>query len=221
MVELTGAGPQAARGHRQGAPGAPSVGTAVTLVPMGDARLLTGTLLWWQEPGPDGAEVGAGVDIAPTSLRGGPLKVWATLQVTGGDIVVLSADGCPGETPQIMELTGRVAAREPRRRSVRASAHVDVEITVPAAGGRTLGGRTLDLSVGGCRVALETGEDAPTGVKTGQPTDVVIHLDRDNRPRLHGHVHAVRPGGQVVVRFDDVPALVGEQIQRYVYATLP
>src|SRR4051812_30735711 len=77
-------------------PGEPTLGSAVTLVPAGDVRLLTGVLLAWREPsGPD-TTVTASVDIAPTSMRGQSLTVWATVQAAGGDTVVLSADATRG-----------------------------------------------------------------------------------------------------------------------------
>lgn len=206
-------------GAPQAHAGNPTVGSSVTIVPAGDARLLTGTLLSWT----GGVELGtqdvqASVDIAPTSAQGGRIKVWATFSAGGGDVVVLTADACAGDSPHTLLLDGRVAAREPRRRTVRAAAHVPVDLALPGAERDMLSGRTLDLSAGGCRLSLE-GEMAE--LDAGEPTDVVIHLDRYNRPRLSGRVHAVRPGGQVVIRFDDVPGRVAEQIERYVYATLP
>jgi hypothetical protein len=205
---------------RRAVPGQPAVGTSVTLVPVGDVRLLTGTLLWWSEQAESAsAPVEAGVDIAPTSLRGQTLKVWATLQARGGDTVVLSADATRGETEHTLVLSGRVAVREQRRRSVRAAAHLDVELTINGGGRHT--GRTLDLSAAGCRIALEPGPGTTTAPGPGQPAEVVIHLDRDNQARVTGHIHTVRAGGQVVVRFDAVPNLAVEQIERYVYATLP
>jgi hypothetical protein len=189
-------------------------------VPVGDVRLLTGTLLWWSEQAESAsAPVEAGVDIAPTSLRGQTLKVWATLQARGGDTVVLSADATRGDTEYTLVLSGRVAVREQRRRSVRAAAHLDVELRINGGGRHT--GRTLDLSAAGCRIALEHGPGATTAPGPGQPAEVVIHLDRDNQARVTGHIHTVRAGGQVVVRFDAVPNLAVEQIERYVYATLP
>jgi hypothetical protein len=192
------------------------------LVPVGDVRLLTGTLLWWNEqPQSPSAPVEAGVDIAPTSLRGQTLKVWATLQASGGDTVVLSADARRGETEHTLLLSGRVAVREQRRRSVRAAAHLDVELTIDGVGGGRHTGRTLDLSAAGCRIALEPGSGATIAPDPGQLAEVVIHLDRDNQARVSGHIHTVRAGGQVVVRFDAVPNLAVEQIERYVYATLP
>ena len=207
---------------RHAAPGQPAVGTAVTLVPVGDVRLLTGTLLWWNEQAESAsAPVEAGVDIAPTSLRGQTLKVWATLQAAGGDTVVLSADARRGDAEHTLLLTGRVAVREQRRRSLRAAAHLDVELTIDGASGGRLTGRTLDLSAAGCRIALEPGVGATTAPDPGQSAELVIHLDRDNQARVSGHIHTVRAGGQVVVRFDAVPNLAVEQIERYVYATLP
>ena len=200
-------------------PGEPLVGSAVTIVPSGDARLLSGTLLSWAgstEVG--GPNVQASIDIAPTSAHGAPIKVWATLHADSGDIVVLTADASAGQSEHTLILDGRVAAREPRRRSVRAAAHVPVDLALPGADRDLMSGQTLDLSAGGCRLSLE-GDTSE--LDAGEPTDVVIHLDRYNRPRVSGHVHAVRPGGQVVVRFDDVPGRVVEQIERYVYATLP
>ena len=203
-------------------PGSPAIGTAVTIVPAGDVRLLTGQLLSWQEPAPGAqATVRASVDIAPTSMHGEKLPVWATVQAAGGDTIVLSAEARPGRTPQVLELSGRIAAREPRRRSVRAPAHLDVDLRVEGETVRTLSGRTLDLSAGGCRIAVEGGEGSLPQLDTGQPTDVVIHLDRENRPQMAGYVHAVRPGGQVVIRFEQPAASHVEQIERYVYATLP
>ena len=209
-----------AKAGRHTVPGQPAVGTSVTLVPVGDVRLLTGTLLWWNEQAQSASSpVEAGVDIAPTSLRGQTLKVWATLQATGGDTVVLSADARRGDTEHTLLLSGRVAVREQRRRSVRAAAHLDVELTIDGVSGDRLTGRTLDLSAAGCRIALETGTGATPD--PGQVAEVVIHLDRDNQARVTGHIHTVRPGGQIVVRFDAVPNLAVEQIERYVYATLP
>lgn len=202
---------------RQTRPGDPALGTSVTIVPAGDARLLTGTLLWWEPL--DDESVRAGVDIAPTSAaQGGRIKVWATLHAAGGDIMVVSADATGGESAHTLLLSGRVAAREQRRRSVRAAAHVPVDVTWAGADADRLSGRTLDLSTGGCRVSIE---GAAPVIDPGEPTDVVIHLDRYNSPRISGRVHAVRPGGQVVIRFDDIPGSVAEQIERYVYATLP
>ena len=202
--------------------GTPSIGTAVTIVPAGDVRLLTGLLLSWHEPASDaGTTVHASVDIAPTSMHGRTLPVWATVQAAGGDTIVLSAEARRGDTPQILDLVGRIAAREPRRRSVRAPAHLDVDLRVEGETVRTLSGRTLDLSAGGCRIALEGGENDAPALDAGQPTDVVIHLDRENRPQMAGYVHAVRPGGQVVIRFEELAPSYVEQIERYVYATLP
>jgi PilZ domain len=212
-----------AKGSRRHAgPGQPAVGTAVTLVPVGDVRLLTGTLLWWSEQAESAsAPVEAGVDIAPTSLRGQTLKVWATLHATGGDTVVLSADARRGDSEHTLLLSGRVAVREQRRRSVRAAAHLDVELNIEGVGGGRHTGRTLDLSAAGCRIALEPGTGDSTTPDPGQSAEVVIHLDRDNQARVSGHIHIVRAGGQVVVRFDAVPNMAVEQIERYVYATLP
>ena len=207
---------------RHPVPGQPAVGTAVTLVPVGDVRLLTGTLLWWNEQAHSAsAPVEAGVDIAPTSLRGQTLKVWATMQATGGETVVLSADARRGDTEHTLLLSGRVAVREQRRRSVRAAAHLDVELTIDGVTGGRLTGRTLDLSAAGARIALEPGPGDTTLPNPGQLAQVVIHLDADNQARVTGHIHTVRAGGQVVVRFDVVPDLAVEQIERYVYATLP
>jgi hypothetical protein len=191
-------------------------------VPAGDVRLLTGTLLWWAERAEHAsAPVEAGVDIAPTSTSGATFKVWATLQAAGGDTIVVTADARRGDTAHTLLLAGRVAVREQRRRRVRAAAHLDVELTITGATRGTLTGRTLDLSASGCRIALEQGVGEPATPDPGQPAGVVIHLDRDNQARVAGHIHTVRPGGQVVVRFDDVPELAVEQIERYVYATLP
>ncbi len=204
---------------RRRRPGSPSIGASVTIVPAGDARLITGTLLQWQESGDGiGATVRATVDVAPTRASGGHIQVWATLHAAGGDIVVVSADATGGETPHALMLSGRIAAREPRRRSVRAIAHVPVDLTLAGADEDRLSGRTLDLSASGCRLSLE---GTAAKLDAGEPTDVIIHLDRYNRPRVSGRVQAVRPGGQVVIRFDDVPGSVVEQIERYVYATLP
>ncbi|NHC46258.1 PilZ domain-containing protein [Motilibacter aurantiacus] len=223
MTATEQAGSGGSPGGRPGSgSGSPSAGTAVTIVPAGDVRLLTGVLLSWQEPA-SGVEttVHASVDIAPTKMHGEKLPVWATVQAEGGDTIVLSAEARRGETAHILDLAGRVAAREPRRRSVRAPAHLDVDVRVEGETVRTLSGRTLDLSAGGCRIALEGGErEAPT-LDAGQPTDVVIHLDRENRPQMSGYVHAVRPGGQVVIRFEELSPSYVEQIERYVYATLP
>ena len=215
----TEAGPK--RPGRHPTPGQPVIGTSVTLVPAGDVRLLTGTLLWWSEQAESAtAPVEAGVDIAPTTAPAATLKIWATLQAAGGDTVVLSADARRGDTPHMLLLSGRIAVREQRRRSVRAAAHLDVELTV-GAGGATRTGRTLDLSAAGCRIALEPGSGGAATPDPGQPARVVIHLDRDNETHVAGHIHTVRAGGQVVVRFEDVPVLAIEQIERYVYATLP
>ncbi|RKS68040.1 PilZ domain-containing protein [Motilibacter peucedani] len=209
--------------QRKGAPGDPITGSAVALVPVGDARLLTGTLLRWETPAPGspvGTPVTLTVDISPTNARGGAFPVWATVLAAGGDSLVVSAEATPTETSTVVSLTGSVAVREPRRRNVRAAAHVDVDLTVKGIAGR-IAGRTLDLSAGGCRVALDTGEQELPAMREGESTDIVIHLDRANRPQMSGHVHAVRPGGQIVIRFDSVPQPVAEQIERYVYATLP
>ena len=202
--------------------GAPSTGSAVTLVPALDARLLTGVLLRWDAPeGTEvGAEVRASVDISPSSTRGVEFPAWATVSVPGGDTLVLSARASAGDEPHEVVLAARVAVREPRRQTVRATAHVDVDLTIAGSAGR-VPGRTLDLSAGGCRVALEPGDQPLPAVTPGEATDIVIHLDQDTRPHMRGRVHAVRPGGQVVIRFEDVPVSVVEQIQRYVYATLP
>ena len=218
MTKAT-AGEPPAFGTAKPRQGDPVVGSSVTIVPAGDARLLTGILLSWagtSEPGE--MNVRASVDITPTSAHGGPIKVWATMHAGGSDILVLSADAAAGDVPHTLLLNGRVATREPRRRSVRAAAHLSVDLSLPGADRDMLSGRTLDLSAGGCRLSLEG--DAPN-LDAGEPTDVVIHLDRYNHPRLSGRVHAVRPGGQVVIRFDDVPGRIVEQIERYVYATLP
>src|SRR5689334_14194674 len=79
--------------------GTPAAGSAVTLVPALDARLLTGALLRWDAP--DGAAVDANitmvVDVSPTRARGGEFPVWATVSVPGGDTLVLSARAHPGE----------------------------------------------------------------------------------------------------------------------------
>lgn len=206
---------------RHPVPGQPAVGTSVTLVPAGDVRLLTGTLLSWSERAESAsAPVEATVDIAPTSAPVATLKMWVTLQATGGDTVVLSADARRGDTPHTLLLSGRVAVREQRRRSVRASAHLDVELTIDGVSGGRLSGRTLDLSAAGCRIALEAGAGDATP-DPGQPAMVLIHLDRKNQTRVSGRIHTVRAGGQVVVRFENVPDLAIEQIERYVYATLP
>jgi len=198
------------------------VGTSVTLVPVGDVRLLTGTLLSWSEQAESAtAPVEASVDIAPTSAPAATLKVWATLRAAGGDTVVLSADARRGDSAHTLLLSGRVAVREQRRRSVRASAHLEVELTLNGATAGTLTGRTLDLSAAGCRIALEPRADGAAAPDPGQHAQVVIHLDRENQARVAGHIHTVRAGGQVVVRFEDVPELAIEQIERYVYATLP
>lgn len=205
------------------APGNPTTGSSVALVPMGNARLLTGTLLRWDSPvpaSPVGARVSMTVDISPTNARGGSFPVWATVLAAGGDALVVSAEASPTETSTIVTLEGSVAVREPRRRNVRAAAHVDVDLTVSGIAGR-IAGRTLDLSAGGCRVALDAGDEDLPDMREGETTDVVIHLDSQNRPQMSGHVHAVRPGGQIVIRFDSVPQPVAEQIERYVYATLP
>ncbi|RZS82770.1 PilZ domain-containing protein [Motilibacter rhizosphaerae] len=217
---MTGSGPasSAAEGRLSAAP---PPGSAVTLVPALDARLLTGVLLWWEAP--EGSEVddrvGLGVDIAPSRARSPEVPVWATVNAPGGDILVLSAVA-HGDGETTVTLDGRVAVREPRRRNVRAAAHVDVDLTLGGASNRVTG-RTLDLSAGGCRIALESGDEPLPHVVAGEPTDIVIHLDQQNRPHMMGHVHAVRPGGQLVIRFDEVPSTVVEQIERYVYATLP
>lgn len=208
----------------RGAAGNPPSGSSVALVPVGDARLLTGTLLSWEstvDGSPVGARISAQVDISPTNARGGSFSVWATVHAAGGDSLVLSAEAHPTETSTIVSLKGSVAVREPRRRNVRAAAHVDVDLTVAGIAGR-IAGRTLDLSAGGCRVALDVTDDSQLPeMEEGKPTDIVIHLDQQNRPQMSGHVHAVRAGGQVVIRFEDVPTPVAEQIERYVYATLP
>lgn len=206
-----------ARRTPKATPGVPIVGEAVTIVPAGDARLLTGTLLWWEEDVPAGL-VRASVDIAPTSAHGGPIKVWATMHAAGGDIVVLSGDASAGDTAHTLLLEARVAAREPRRSRVRAVAQVPVELQWEGGAEERVNGRTLDLSAGGCRLSIEG--PAPA-LDKGAAANVVIHLDRHNKPRVSGRVHALRPGGQVVIRFDEVPDPVIEQIERYVYATLP
>lgn len=215
MIEKT---PSTAAAH-----GSPAVGSSVALVPVGDARLLTGTLLQWEsnaEGSPIGAVVRATIDISPTNARGGSFSVWATVNAAGGDSLVLSAEASPTETSTTVSLEGKVAVREPRRRNVRANAHVDVDLTVAGIAGRICG-RTLDLSAGGCRVALDVGDTELPTMRKGESTDIVIHLDQQNRPHMSGHVHAVRAGGQIVIRFDEVPQPVAEQIERYVYATLP
>ncbi|NHC15307.1 PilZ domain-containing protein [Motilibacter deserti] len=222
MTETARAGSAGAPDGRREPESGPTVGTAVTIVPAGDVRLLTGLLLSWEEP-VSGADptVRASVDISPTSMHGQTLPVWATVQAEGGDTIVLSAEARRGASAHILDLAGRIAAREPRRRSVRAPAHLDVDLRVEGETVRTLSGRTLDLSAGGCRIALEGGETDVPSLGTGQPTDVVIHLDRENRPQMSGYVHAVRPGGQVVIRFEELAPSYVEQIERYVYATLP
>src|SRR5829696_3429975 len=106
----------AARRARPPRPGDPAIGTSVTLVPAGDARLITGTLLSWEsESTATGENVRASVDVAPTSAHGGAVKVWATLHAAG-DVIVVSADASASDAPHILMLLGRVAAREPRRR---------------------------------------------------------------------------------------------------------
>ena len=207
----------------QTVPAAPAPGSSVAVVPVGDARILTGTLLGWTEQvggSPIGSSVRAEVDISPTNARGGVFSVWATMTAANGDSLVLSAEASPTDTSTVVVLEGRVAVREPRRRNVRATAHVEVDLTVSGVVGRICG-RTLDLSAGGCRVALDVGDSVLPEMHQGETTDIVVHLDQHNRPQMSGHVHAVRPGGQIVIRFDDVPTPVAEQIERYVYATLP
>src|SRR5947209_357442 len=144
-------------GHREteaaagssGAGGVPAPGTAVTLVPALNARLLTGSLLRWSAR--HGSEVDDQVtvviDIAPSMSRGGEFPVWATVNAPGGDTLVLSARARTGDEPHELVLDARVAVREPRRRSVRAAAHVDVDLSLPGTDGR-IPGRTLDLSSG-------------------------------------------------------------------------
>ena len=202
--------------------GNPGAGSSVVIVPASVARILSGTLLWWDGTRPDAVE--AFVDITPSDPHGQALPVWATMR-GGSDTVVLSARAQRGTGEHTVLLTGRVAARESRRGSVRADAQMDVTLTTPRAGAGVITGRTLDLSASGCRVALaESQLPAPPAAPplvAGDTTTIVLRLGRDTELELSGWVQVVRQGGQLVVCFADVPPEQAASIERYVFSTLP
>jgi hypothetical protein len=202
--------------------GNPGVGSSVVIVPAVVARILSGKLLWWDGTRPEAVE--AVVDITPADAHGRTIPVWATLR-GGSDTVVLSALARSGTGEHTVLLTGRVAARESRRSSVRADAQLDVTLTLPGRAAQVITGRTLDLSVSGCRVVLAQcrppAQVAAPPLVAGDPTTIVLHLGRDTELELCGRVQAVRPSGQVIVCFADVPPELSVNIERYVFSTLP
>ena len=206
--------------------GNPGAGSTVVIVPASVARILSGRLLWWDGTRPEAVE--AFVDITPSDAHGQVLPVWATMR-GGSDTVVLSARAQRGTGEHTVLLTGRVAARESRRCSIRADAQMDVTLTLPGGEAGLITGRTLDLSVSGCRVVLAppcppTPPEAPPAqpaLVAGDTTTVVLRLGSDTELELPGWVQVVRPSGQVVVCFDDVPPEQAANIERYVFSTLP
>ena len=164
------------------------------------------------------------MDITPSDAQGQPIPVWATMR-GGSDTVVLTARAQRGTGEHTVLLTGRVAARESRRASVRADAQMDVTLTLPRGDAGVITGRTLDLSVSGCRVALaQCCPPAPAAAPplvAGDPTTIVLRLGRDTELELSGWIQVVRRGGQVVVCFADVPPQQAASIERYVFSTLP
>ena len=191
-------------------------------MPAGVARILSGTLLWWDGSRP--AAVEAAVDITPADGHRQAIPVWATLR-GGTDTVVLRAHAESGIGEHTVLLTGRVAARESRRASVRADAQLDVTLTLPRGGAPVLTGRTLDLSVSGARVALAPSRPpapaAAPSLVAGDATTIVLRLGRETELELAGWVQVVRNSGHVVVCFSDVPPEQAASIQRYVFSTLP
>ena len=202
--------------------GNPGAGSSVVIVPSGVARILSGTLLWWDGTRPEAVE--AFVDITPSDAHGQALPVWATMR-GGCDTVVLSARARRGTGEHTVLLTGRVAARESRRTSVRADAQMDVTLTLPGGEAAVVAGRTLDLSVSGCRVALAQRQPpappAAPPLVAGDTTAIVLRLGIDTELELSGWVQVVRQSGQVVVCFADVPPEQAASIERYVFSTLP
>ncbi len=201
--------------------GNPGPGSSVVIMPAGVARILSGTLLWWDGTRPEAVE--AFVDITPSDAHGQTIPVWATMR-GGCDTVVLSARAERGTGEHTVLLTGRVAARETRRASVRADAQMDVSLTLPRGDAPVIAGRTLDLSVSGCRVALaECRPPAPAAAPpliAGDTTTIVLRLGSDTELELSGWVQVVRRGGDVVVCFSDVPPEQAASIERYVVSTL-
>ena len=194
------------------------MGSSVVITPAGVARILSGTLLWWDGTRPEAVE--AFVDITPSEAHGHEIPVWATMR-GGNDTVVLNAHAHSGTGEHTVLLTGRVAARESRRASVRADAQMDVSLTLPGGDSPAIIGRTLDLSVSGCRVVLAESRTPAPPLVAGDATTIVLRLGRDTELELPGWVQVVRPSGQVVVCFSDVPPEQAANLERYVFSTLP
>ncbi|MGH8866374.1 MAG: PilZ domain-containing protein [Actinomycetes bacterium] len=112
-----------------------------------------------------------------------------------------------------VELSGVTAPVEERRRTlVRSPAVLDIALYAGAEDTTPLRGRTVDLSRGGCRLRLSTGElPAP-----GQRLRLALELEREE-VSVDSFVHRVdQDTGEIVLRFDAVPLQVTAALDREV-----
>ena len=98
-----------------------------------------------------------------------------------------------------------------RRQAPRFTSRSLVEVRLPDWGAlRAV--YTVNLSTGGMRLSMGT----PTAL--GTPIDIILTLPDGERLHLPGKVAHLGPGsgGDVGVRFDELPATTRQQIQHYI-----
>lgn len=199
---------------------APSPGSGVSLLPM-DAPgvVILGELAsWYSSPG--GLVVTARVAVpaeAADALSGA--QVWASAHTDRTDTLVVFSAMARSVRPRAgeLELTGMTTlAREPRRRSVRASVTWPATVLV----GNGLAAHTEDLSRGGCRLRLEDAA-AVDELRAGQQVELEVSLGGSEPIRVAGRaVRVDLTTGELTLRFVDISNEMAARLDRIVFGEL-
>jgi hypothetical protein len=199
---------------------APSPGSGVSLLPM-DAPgvvILSELASWYSSPG--GLVVTARVAVPPETadaLSGA--QVWASAHTDRTDTLVVFSAVARSVRPRAgeLELTGMTTiAREPRRRSVRATVAWPATVLV----GDGVPARTKDLSRGGCRLHLDDAAAVGT-MQTGQQVELEVSLGGSDPIRVAGRtVRVDLTTGELTIRFLDLPRDIAARLDRIVFEEL-
>lgn len=190
-----------------------AAGREVALLPVSGGRLVHGTVEG--AGGPPGHVRVRLVGGLSTLLRDGP--VWAMSRDTDEGLQVHEAvlHRVPDDRAQVALSDVRLLADEQRRAHLRAATQAPVLLVEP--GRRSRGTTTIDLSTGGCRVALAYGQV----LEPGQNVQVALDIDAGSTVWADGEVLRVDDARhEAAVRFTRLGEADAERVERRLLRSL-